>query len=472
MKKLLAIVLVGSLFAGCKPGDFGDLNTNPLQVSKASTKSLLTNTLTKFNVTIFGINNAISNVQHVSKGPYPGEYGAVNVSWEAHYVGALANLQAIIDKNNNGDPTADLTNGYRDNQLAVARILKAYYFWWLTDRYGDIPYSEALKGDVDFTPKYDAQKDIYYDLFKELKEAAAQIKTNEAGVAGDILLNGNMERWKTFANTTRMMMALRLIKNDYEKGKAEFAEAFAAGTINSNDDNVIYKFIADDPNNFNPWYHSHVILNRNDYAISNTMTNYMEPKNDPRLFVYGEDLNGQVVGLPYGVGSPTFIPAAYSRIGDFFRSAGSPAPVYTYAQVLFTLAEAAKVGYIAGGDAQAETYYNDAIKASFQYYGVYNDTDYGNYIANADVAYDAGNGLKKIMSEKWVHLYLNGYEAWADWRRTGFPELVPAVDGQTAEIPRREGYPSQEAAINEENYNEALQRQGPNDQLTRFWWDK
>lgn len=473
MKKIYNLFLVSLLlFAACKPGEFEDTNVDPTKVSSVPTKALLTNSLQGLPGTAFGISSALFYVQHASEGPYPGAslYATRNFNWDTFYTGPLYNLQKIIEFNTTGDKVADPSiNGSKDNQIAVARILKAYYFWYLTDRYGDIPYAEALKGDANFSPKYSLQKDIYYDLFKELKEAAAQIKTNEPGVVGDILLDGDMAQWKKFANTTRMMMALRLIKNDFAKGKTEFADAIAGGVISDNSENMLYKYLAGDPNNYNPLYQNYSVDLRNDYAISNTLVNYMNSKSDPRLPVYGEVLGGQVKGLPYGSDAAKNIPGAYSRIGDSFRGAGSPATIYSYAQVLFSMAEGVKVGYITGVE---KTLYDDAIKASFEQNNVYSDANYLAYTTHPDVVYNPAKGLELIMTQKWVSLYLNGYESWADWKRTGFPVLVPAESGAQATIPRRQGYPVNEKSINGKAYEAAIAIQGADNLNTRMWWDK
>lgn len=494
MKKIFVVILGCMIaFGACKPGDFGSINNDPTKVVVAPTRALLANAIqVNLPLTVYsGYNLSNQYVQHLVNGGSLLQYGARNSSWSSSfredmniYAGPLANLQEIINLNNANDPLADITNGNKDNQLAVARILKAYYFWYLTDRYGDIPYSEALKGDQNYSPKYDPQKDIYYDLFKELKEAANQINTSQPAVVGDILFKGNMDKWKMFANTCRMMLALRLIKNDYEKGKTEFNEALAGGVLTSNADNVLYIHIANEPYNNNPLYTGYSVAGEsfNGQVLTNTIVDYLDSKNDPRLPVYGEDLNGEVKGCPYGITIPNVI-GLYSRPGrsactvtscpdNFFRSAGSPTPIFTYAQVLFTLAEAVKVGYISGTEADAENYYAEGIKASFEYYGVYNSVTYADYMTHPEVAYDAANGLNLIMSQKWAHMFLQSNEAWADWRRTGFPELVPAANGDIPSIPRREGYPVEEPAINGTSYQEVVQRQGPDDLTTRMWWDK
>jgi hypothetical protein len=478
MKRIFVLLVTVAALAGCNK--FKDTNVSPTVLSQPSTRGLLTNVLQNLPGTAFGNNTGNFYVQYLSEGPYPGGslYNARNFDFASFYTGPLFDLQKIVEYNTDeatkGTFAAPNINGATDNQLAVARILKAYFFWWLTDRWGDIPFSEALKGAGSFAPAYDKQQDIYTALFKELKDAAALIKPAEKGVVGDILLNGNMAMWKKFAATTRLMMALRLTKIDFAKGKTEFEAALTDGVI-ANGEDIKYKYIAGDPNNYNPWYNNYSVSNRNDFAISTTMTDYMAPKSDPRLKVYAESLAaGAIVGLPYGKNVAINIPAVYSRIGDYFRAQGSPATIYSYAQVLFAMAEGAKVGYLTGGDAVAETHYYNAIEASWRFYGVFNQAAFDTYKGQAGVTYTTANGYKSIMTEKWVHLYLNGYESWADWRRTGFPTLVAAVDAiDPRGIPTRQGYPTQESSINGVNYKDAVQRLGgTDDNYGKIWWDK
>ncbi|MDQ7947467.1 MAG: SusD/RagB family nutrient-binding outer membrane lipoprotein [Pedobacter sp.] len=483
MRKYISIIAAAIvMFAACKPSDFEDTNVSQYALSQASTRSLLTNSLQQLPATAFGFGSATFYVQHLSEGPYPGAswYSGTEFDFNPSYYNQLFNLKAIIDINSgktvpgvklSTDPSAD---GAPANQIAVARILKAYFFWTMTDRWGDIPYSDALKGIEVIAPKYDKQEDIYTDLFKEMTEAVAQIQVGQTGVGGDILFKGNMARWKTFANTARMMMALRLKKNKPAVGKTEFNNAITAGVIASSADDIRYNYLSGDPNNYNPFYTNY--LTRNDYAISKTLTDYMAPKSDPRLKIYAETLpNGTIVGLPYGTSAAPSIPNAYSRVGDYFRGAGSPALIFSRAQVLFSMAEMTRpdVAWLPGGDAQAALYYADAIKASFETYGVYTATAYANYMAQPTVVYNAATGLQQIMTEKWVHLYLNGFESWTDWRRTGFPTLTPAAAAvQAGGIPLRHRYPSTENTVNKANYQAAVTALGGDTNYTKIWWLK
>ena len=481
MKKLLIIFVVLSvMLVSC--AKFDDINVSPIALSEPTTRGLLTNAIQALPSLTLG-NTAISRngslyVQFLSEGPYPGPslYSDRNAAFADWYIGPLYNLVKIIEYNTDNSPYADpSTNGASANQVAVARILKAYLFLQMTDRWGDLPYFDALQGAAAFAPAYDKQQDIYTDLFKELKEANDQIQVAEKGAVGDILMNGDMAAWKRFANTTRMIMALRLSKVDAAKGKTEYAAALADGVITDNSQNVYYQFIAGDPNNYNPWYNNYTISLRNDYAISNTLADYMSAKNDPRLKVYAETLpNGTIKGLPYGKNAAVNIPAAFSRIGDPFRGAGSKLNIYSYAQVLFMEAEAAKIGYTAGGDAEAQIKYYSAIENSWKEFGVFNDAAFGIYTALPSVAYSPTTGYQQIMTEKWVAMYLKGWESWNDWRRTDFPTLIPAADGVDARgIPTRLGYPTAEASLNGDNYKAAVAAIGGSDHnYVKLWWDK
>ena len=469
MKKLIILIAIIASMQSCNK--FGDTNVNPTLLTAASTKALLTNSEQSIKGLVFGTRYANFYIQHLSEGPYPGSslYSDKNVSFGSFYTGPLYNLQTIIDYNNSGAAGA-IGNGSKNNQIAAARILKAYFYMLATNIWGDLPYSDALKANKNYAPKYDAQSEIYTALFKELTESVAQINTAEQGVVGDILFNGDMSAWKRFANTIRMALAINVSKANAVVGKAEFANAIAAGVITSNAQNIMYKFVAGDPNNYNPWYDNYTVSKRDDYAISKTMTDYMSTKSDPRLSIFAETLAGGLIkGLPYGI-LATPITNAYSRIGSTLRDQGSPLPIFTYAQVLSWQAEAAKLGYVTGGDTEAQAKYEASIKASWEHYGVYDATKYAAYIASANVAYVAATAHQQIITERWIHTYLNSWDTWNDWRRTGFPVLTAApttVDSRG--IPFRLSYSTSEPTLNPTGYKDAITRQGADDNYTKMW---
>jgi hypothetical protein len=287
MQKLLHIKLFVVLLivgAGCtKFSD--DINVNPNLPTKASNAQLLTSAINGVP-SVIEAPAGLLYVQHWSEKPYTdaSRYTIVNYDFYGIYSGALENLQTILNSEN-----FNINEGSVNNQKAVARILKAYFFWHMTDRWGDVPYFNALKGKENFSPVYDRQKDIYYDLMKELKEAAAQID-NGNGVTGDILYGGNMANWKRFANSMRLLMALRLSKADAAKGKQEFTDALNGGVFTDNSQSAVFVHLAD-ANNQNYWYYVVNIQNRPWYWASKTIVDAMLPLNDPRLKTFA-DKNG------------------------------------------------------------------------------------------------------------------------------------------------------------------------------------
>jgi hypothetical protein len=149
------------------------------------------------------------------------------------------------------------------------------------------------------------------------------------------------------------------------------------------------------------------------------------------------------------------------------------APIYlvTYAEALFAKAEAAKRGWITGGDAEAKKNYDLAIEQSVrQWTG--GTTGLAELMANTAVAYNPATALAQIGMQRYVHLFMHGYEAWAEWRRTGYPNNLVAPGGKN--VPTRLAYPPNESFNNSQNYKEAVTRQfGGNDsQYGKVWWDK
>lgn len=474
MKKLrysLVALVSAALLNGCTKFD-NNLSVNPNFPTNASNASLLTYALTQLQYTIESPYGILFS-QQLSEKIYTdaSRYTTVNYDFYWIYSGPLMNLQTILNSNILNDQY-----GSKNNQLAVARILRAYYFWHATDRWGDLPYRQALVGSANFTPKYDTQDTIYTDLLKELKAAAAQID-NGAGVAGDILYNGDMGKWRRLANTMRMLMAQRLSKVAPETAKSEFLDAYNNGGFTGNSDNFVYQHLAETVNQ-NYWYYVFSVQNRLWYCVSEPLVNFMKPNADPRLQTYADaNGSGDYVGLPYGLdaNAAAAIPnASVSYLGAAIRKQDAPSYLVTYAELLLAEAEAAKSGWISGGDVTAATDYNTAITASVAQWN--NDTTgVAAYKAHPQIAYNADIALQQIGYQRWTHLYMNGYEAWANWRRTGYPLLVPAPDNNNTPIPRREAYPTTEPNINTANYKTAIGQQpgfnGTDDLNGRVWWD-
>lgn len=470
-KSICSALLVALTLGSCEKFD-KSINTDPNSPTKASGTQLIANAelfLPGLSSSPYGVHypQYLSNTSFTDNS----RYVTVNFNFSGLYIGPLMNLENVIN-----NTSLDANEGPVVNQIAVAKILKAYFFWHMTDRWGDIPYSEALKGNVNFTPKYDKQQAIYNSLFVLLDEANAAIVTTGT-IKNDIVYAGDMGKWKRLGNTIHALMALRLSKVDATKGAAEFNKAVTNGMMTANTDNLSYPHLADQ-NNENYWYNQFTRLGRNWFAVSKPVVDYMLPLNDPRLPVFANKNGaGTYVGLDYGLpGSVTVVINNYSLLGSNLRLQNSPVALVTYAQSLFAMAEAAKIGWITGADATAKTNYDKAIEFSIRQWNNNDVSALATYMANADVAYTPADALRKIGNQRWIHLFLHGYEGWAEWRRTGFPNfLLPAPNNNGAPIPRREGYPTQERSINPTSYASAVSGfpyGGADDLNARVWWDK
>jgi len=481
--KIKYLVLLGVSFvalASCdKVKDFGNTNNNPNQTTSPIPSALLTNVISRMGGDLVydagGVNTGAGlYAQLFSETQYTevSRYNKPTYNYDnPYYAGPLEDLQNII--NYNSDPsTASIAAQYgsNKNQIAIARILKAHYFKMLTDAVGDIPYSAALKGVG--TVAYDKQQDIYKDLFKELKEAVDQFDDGTPA-KGDILFGGDNAKWKKYANSLRLLLALNLQKVDAATGKAEFNAALthSAGVISSNADNVTVQYPGG--NYPNPFYNYYNITQRKDYAVSKTMTDRLSSTSDPRLAAYAVNSTG----FPYGLTRDNAVafananPAWSYVLAAAYRQDATPVVVIGAANILLARAEAAQLGWTSENVA---TLYANGIMASLQQWGVYSAATFATYMANASVALTPGTEMQKIATQEWLAWYPNGLEAWDVYRRTGYPTLTPAP-GLTA-IPRRMPYGTNDYSLNPANAQEAANRYTVNgvsdSQYGRVWWDK
>jgi len=374
-----------------------------------------------------------------------------------------------------------------DEMKAIVRILRVFAFSRLTDLYGDVPYSEAGKAVLEgiFLPKYDAQSEIYPDMLNELEESAAALSSGTSGFgAADVIYNGDQAKWKKLANSLMLRLGLRLIKVDPAAAQSWATKAIAGGVMESNDD-IFY--LQHDNNNRNGI--SEVFAADGNPRMSKTFIDFLQAGNDPRLPILaarrgdGSTAAEDLIGFPNGLNSAMLLEMtgeentdAYAEPNrDILAAFEAPMIFQTYAEVQFMIAES-NVRWGIGGD--AETAYNNGVRAAMKQLSLYTDAA---TIADADIdtylaanPYDAANAIEQIANQYWVATFLNEYETFSNWRRVGFPTLVPVnfpgnETGGT--IPRRLTWTENEAAVNADNYQAAIAAQGPDILTTRVWWD-
>ncbi len=466
--RILKAVPALALFAVLGACDEGltDVNRNPNEPENIPPANLLGNAIMDAVGGAYGSHGEwfgmyLSDLwaQHLAQPEYNSEDryeprpAQVNGVWENAYVGPLADLNAIRDiAAARGDENLD----------AVASILMHWQYQILTDTYGDIPYSEALRADEGITaPAYDTQAEVYDAILTSLAAASAAIDPSGPAVfaEGDFFYGGDLEKWQKFANSLRMRAALRIVNVDPARAQAEFVAAYNAGGFESNDDNATLQWGTSGPSR-NPIHVHFTTRPLSDFAVSAAMVDTLENHDDPRLPFYADpaQATGEYRGLPNGV-LPGTLGGGYtdfSSISEWYRRPDAPSFVMTYAEVLFMEAEAAERGWIAG---DPEALMRAGIEANMEQFGI-PQAEIDAY--QATVTY---NGLPTIWTQQWIALYLNGPEAWSLVRRTGYPQLEPAAEA--AMIPRRLPVSPNEAIYNEANYSPV----SGFDLWDPLWWD-
>jgi hypothetical protein len=479
-----ALFVIVSLFACTQ--DFEEINTNNNAPVKVTSQLLLPDIQRDMINQVLGEAWGIGNIviQHTAKNQFVNEdrylWGEINGIWNTTF-GRLRDIENIIIL---ADETGD--NGTK----AVALIMRAWMYSLLTDAYGDVPYSEAIKAKSGiYYAKYDSQEDIYTGILADLTEANQLIAGTSGVVAGDLIYNGNLAKWRKLANSLKVRYLIR-ISNKKSPAAAlneMISNAVANPLFENNSDNAVYTFKAASPDQF-PLFSARS-GSFNEFRASKFMLDTLKTLGDPRLTVFFRatpktegSANEVFIGIPNGLNDVDALtyaggPDNQSRIGALFYEDAISAEglniakgvIMTYAELQFLLAEATAKGWISGN---VNTYYTNGINASLGYYNRSVEPD---YFTQPEVVLtgNAGEDLKKIGFQKWISLFYQGMEAWFDWRRTKIPALTPAVSNQNGgKIPVRFIYPIGEQALNGSNRTEAVTRQGGDDINTLMWYLK
>lgn len=474
--KYTAILLSGALLlsvASCKK-DLVEINQNPNAAQTAQPDYLLTAATKVTADTYWGTANnmdaSLLFVQYWAKIQYtdPDRYiysnSAFQELWTVGYSKSIVNLNQIIKL---GEAQGNT------NYKGVALVLRSWVFTLLTDAYGNIPYKQAANIDQYLTPAYDTQKDVYFALLDDLKAAQTALDPSGKAIAGDVIYGNNIALWKKFANSLRLRIALRIADREPAKAKQVLADIQAEGGAYISSNSEIAQLVYLDSPNQNPI--SNLFDTRDDYRISKTVVDKLVALNDPRLKVYAsptKDATPQTyVGIPNGllVGDASNLGfTKTSKPGTYFLAPHAPAVIISYAEVLFDRAEAAARGLTT--EAAADLY-KQAVTASLKQYSIA-DADVAVYTALPAVQYDAGNYKKSIGEQKWLALFGQGLEAFAEWRRLDYPQLQPAVAGTlSGKLPSRFIYPGTEQSLNGTNYKAAVANQGADVLTTKLWFD-
>lgn len=403
--------------------------------------------------------------------------------------------------------------------LAIADVIKVAAMHRVTDTYGPIPYSQ-IGADGQLQVPYDSQKAVYDKFFEELNAAIDVLTANRSvtiASSADNIYGGSAEKWCKFANSLKLRLAMRIVYADPTTARtmAESAVSHEIGVMTSNDDNACMTSFGADGNpiyvavNYNSATHSDntACLTGGDSHAAADIICYMNAYNDPRraaYFVESEWPGQTYVGMRRGIEIPDLSSIGHKYSGVKLTTS-SPLCWMNAAEVAFLKAEAKAVFGFDMGSGSAEDFYNEGIRLSFEQWGVsgyesyiaqssapqivYIDPNngkdtYSNTLSTTSVAWKTGTPeemQERIIIQKWIANWLLGNESWADYRRTGFPHLIPAteagnksggiVDSEMGA--RRMPYPAEERTTNAENYQTAVSTllQGADNMATRMWWD-
>lgn len=490
MKKVILLLIMVLVVGACDDG-FDELNVNPTKSAQIAAANKLTAlekyiSSERYDNWRAGMIYQSTMMQHIattagywSGDKYTWNRGYASSLLDRYYGNAIKTAQDLIVQLDEEESPEEMK--------AIARILRVFAFSRITDLYGDVPYSEAGKAVIDgvFLPKYDKQSDIYADMLKELEESAAALSsgTSDFGAA-DVIYGGDQAKWKRLANSLMLRLGLRLIKVDPTASQAWATKAITGGVMTSNDD--IF-FLKHDNNNRNGI--SEVFDADGNPRMSDTFIDFLQDGDDPRLPILAARRSDQstakedLIGFPNGLDSAMLLDLTGEENTDNYAEpnrailAGFDAPMIfqTYAEVEFMLAEANVRWGLAGN---AATHYNNGVTAAMKQLSLFgeaaviDDADITTYLTNNP--YDSANAIEQINTQYWAATFLNEYETFSNWRRTGFPVLTPVnyPGNETGgSIPRRLTYSENEASVNAANYEAAVAAQGPDVLTTRVWWD-
>jgi hypothetical protein len=492
--------------ASCDKG-FEELNKNPNAYVTPDVNSIFTLSEVYMNGQNFENHRAnliytSEIVQHFASFGYPGDKYSYNAEWSGAFFGSsygngIKETTQLLSTIPNTPENA--------NKRSAIRVMRVYLFHRLTDLYGDVPYFDAGKGYTDLVlkPKYDKQQDIYADMLKELDESAQAFSASAPFFgSADLFYNGDISKWKKFTYSLMLRLGMRLTKVDAGKAQEWVNKAIAGGVFQSNDDNLVLQH-ATGPEGVNqnpyttPYLREDIQNGTNGTKLSKSFIDQLKNTADPRIRIYarlensGDNSAANQKGLPNGFTAATITThpswtaaglVAYSDPNTLtVLRQDAPDIIMSYAEVQFLLAEAAVRTWNPGS---AATYYNNGVTAAMKMLTVYGtavapvtDAEITTYLA-AHPFMTAGTNEEKfnqIHTQKWIALFFNGLEAFADLRRSGYPLITPInFPGNLTggKLPRRLIYDESERVNNSDNYKAAISQQGADDFNTRVWWDK
>ena len=478
MKYVYITLLVSFVITLSSCSKFEELNTDPNKPSEATTSQLLLFAEKKASDILYNTvtNNRVgmhyaqywAGTDSKQDSRYSSSDGGSTTLWSLYSVvlPALKEIELLNEKSANNSAAA--------NQNAIAGVLQVWVYHILTDAFGNIPYSEAISEQP--LPAYDDASMVYKDLLTKLEGYQSQLNTSGTSFAsGDVIYKGDVSKWKKFANSLMLRIAMRMSNVDEATAKPYIEKAIQGGVIETNADNAFFPYTNNATEAF-PYNN----LDRDpvQFVVTATLLDYMTATNDPRLPMFARTVNGVYKGAPYAAGDNNASDAQiYSLPSQRVYQPNFPGIIFTASEALFLKAEAAARNMAAGGT--AATFYNNGIRQSMEFWGASADSATA-YIAR--VPYSAATWKNNVGTQKWLAFYMQGIQSWFERVRLNFnkPDGTPlfiapvagSLDPTVSMVPSRITYPTTENNTNRANKNAAAQAIGGDTKGTKLWWQK
>ncbi|WP_090601883.1 SusD/RagB family nutrient-binding outer membrane lipoprotein [Parapedobacter koreensis] len=480
MKRLYILLVLSGLFGACKK--FDSFGTDPNKTTQAS-PDLLLNTISQHVFNQVDLNVALASRQMV-------------------YTDGVSNVQYYGWQRGGFDEYNDLRLVYRMEQeanrvgrpeyVALAKFFKSWLTYELTLRFGDVPYTDAAKGDEQlYTPAYDQQADIFAGILAALEEANAMLGTESLPVLNDIIYDGDIMKWKKLINTFSLRVLMSLSRKEGSMTlniKQKFAQIInnpgQYPIFESNADNASLRYY-DLVGNRYPYFNNNDIQTAE--YMEESFVNLLKELRDPRLFRYAaktpnaaaladDDFNAYAGVLGSGILSANrekVIAGDVSKINArYYNSAtNEPCKTVSYAELQLLIAEAILRGWVGGN---ASDYYINGIAAAVEEIQVPAEQAAAYVASIAQTGLVAGREIEQIIMQKYIASFMNnGWHPFYEQRRTGFPVFNVAGGGvvNNGRIPKRWMYPDGELTNNSEHIMEAITRQFPQgDDINAEMW--
>ncbi len=503
--KLIISACACLVLLSCNTDELQELNINPTAANEVDWRFMLTTgqVWAAENRYVNGrvhLNLASGLIQHTATLQIGGERGSGdkyfyhidshNAYQDRVYELSLKTTAEIIRQTGPDGSSPNSVNLHH-----VAQVLYILPMHIMTDLYGNVPYSEANRGaDQIFFPAYDNQESIYRDMLDKLSTAATTIGTGSDDLgSADVIYGGDLTKWKKLANSLMLRLAMRISNVDPAAAQGFVQQAISGGVMESNDD-MAWIQMAEGPSQ---WFNQNGIsraLIPDDWGANNmlskTLIDFLKDNNDPRLTIFavrglwdGPFLTApeEQIGMPNGFDATTIRDYVgtteevnreleFSRINPLLLDVDDPFIFMTYAEVEFLVAEAIMKGWAQG---DAEAHYNAGVRGAMQQWPIFDasfevsDAQVDDYLA----ANPFDGSMEMLQTQHWAANFMQWYEAYSNWRRTGLPTLTPVNypgNESGGQIFRRIRYNTVELATNPN-----LQTGGtlPDDVMTRVWWD-